>query len=971
MLAACGGGGGGGGVDPSDGNIIGDTSNLPIIELSLVDNSSEATTSVSSSSPGTLIASVTQDGAAVSGLIVSFSLDGAIGQISPSSGSALTDSSGQARITLNPGTTQGAGTVTASASGAIPDTFQFASAGDGSDTADETTSSVGTTIELAITKNGVTPETGFDFSTETINTNQSALITATLSDLDGNLEGEIVNFTTTQGTLSAAQGLTNSDGEASVILRTASVEGPGTISVSFGSVQDSENFNMAGDAVDDDAPVTITASFLDPADNSALTPVEITSTQSSLVSINVQKGGTNQAYTLVSVDNSGIGVLTPSGTNNVSTIFTDENGIAEITLSAGTESESGNLVIASLGESLTTAGFSVVGPDVQLGDNTGASFSDGVIYSSTVNSGDNVSSGSTHVFSVDLVDALNNNSAITTGTEVTFTSDCVDNGDATIDTPVTSSNGTASATYKAESCEGPDTIRASAQGEDATISFTVLGSDASAIAQSGDASPTVIAIKGTTSFGRSTESDITFLVTDTNGNPKANETVNFELESTTGGIQILNPNPSGDGFSGSGPTDSDGLVTVKIEAGTIPTPVRVVATLDSDSDIQTVSEQLLISTGLPHQDGFSLSLSETNVEAFSIDNYEVTITASGSDRFNNPMPDGTAISFRSENGGRVTNAGEECEISNGAGSCSVTWQSSGTRAGVNSDGGKGGINDRFGRSTVIAYLTGEESFIDINSNGRFDDDGAGDVDVLVTDLPEVFLDKNEDNVLNSSQKTAPTDLTASEEFVDFDNDATYDDEDSMYNGTLCTDDAATNGQCPSLIHVRDETVIVSSTSSVNVLLFADEGTTYNLNFVDNAGNPPSVAESTLITGITAGAPTGITNVASGNAYNVNEVDEIDLSPGSGETSIELNLMFVDLNGNPPASGSTVSLECSVCDVAGSQNFNIESNLNEPPIYGFTLEASDSPSKDVGTFTVTITSPGGTVSSKTYDVVALP
>lgn len=82
------------------------------VSLSLTDSGGTATTSISADSPGTLKATVTDStGSAVSGAVVVFTTT--LATFNPTSGSALTNSSGVATVTLIAGTTTGADTISA------------------------------------------------------------------------------------------------------------------------------------------------------------------------------------------------------------------------------------------------------------------------------------------------------------------------------------------------------------------------------------------------------------------------------------------------------------------------------------------------------------------------------------------------------------------------------------------------------------------------------------------------------------------------------------------------------------------------------------------------------------------------------------------------------------------------------------------------------------------------------------------
>ncbi len=85
------------------------------ISVSLVDPDGEATTNVSSAKPGTLTAILRNNGVPVSSELMTFSLNGDIGELLPVAGTALTGPNGAASIVLNAGAEEGAGTVTVTA----------------------------------------------------------------------------------------------------------------------------------------------------------------------------------------------------------------------------------------------------------------------------------------------------------------------------------------------------------------------------------------------------------------------------------------------------------------------------------------------------------------------------------------------------------------------------------------------------------------------------------------------------------------------------------------------------------------------------------------------------------------------------------------------------------------------------------------------------------------------------------------
>jgi hypothetical protein len=283
-----------------------------------------------------------------------------------------------------------------------------------------------------------------------------------------------------------------------------------------------------------------------------------------------------------------------------------------------------------------------------------------------------ISAGATAGLSVSIWD-ISNASASTPATlfttetvEVSFTSGCSDLSvtTANIDSPVATIAGIAQSTYLAQGCQGPDIVTATANAGGTVLSATgtvTISSPDSGSIEFISATPENISLKG---VGGIESSTVVFKVRDTNGNVVANKDVDFSLNTEVGGI---------DWSPKFAKTDSNGLVQTVVNSGTVHTSVRVRAELNEDASIFTQSNLLVISTGIPDQDSFSLSASVFNPEAWNIDGTEVTITARLADAFNNPAPDGTAVSFTTE-GGAIE---DSCVTTNGV--CEVTWTSQNVR----------------------------------------------------------------------------------------------------------------------------------------------------------------------------------------------------------------------------------------------------------------------------------------------------
>ena len=100
-----------------------------------------------------------------------------------------------------------------------------------------------------------------------------------------------------------------------------------------------------------------------------------------------------------------------------------------------------------------------------------------------------------------------------------------------------------------------------------------------------------------------------------------------------------------------------------VSSGTAHTSVRVTAAIASPA-LTTESSVLTVTTGIPSSNAFSIAVGAANygatsntlacpnVEAWDIDGVIVPVTVRLADRYNNPAPDGTAVTFTT-NGGHM------------------------------------------------------------------------------------------------------------------------------------------------------------------------------------------------------------------------------------------------------------------------------------------------------------------------------
>ena len=578
----------------------------------------------------------------------------------------------------------------------------------------------------------------------------------------------------------------------------------------------------------------------------------------------------------------------------------------------------------------------------------------------------NISAGGTTNVPVTIWDTSGAPVPFTDPIDVTFSSTCSIAGLANIDSPVTTINGVATATYQAAGCEITDTITATANAGgvvlSATGSITVTPASIGSL-QFVSATPETLVLSGTGGAGNSETSTVTFRLLDSTGAPMDNEEVCFNLNTNVGGVQVLPAPLAGTdcdtaGAEASGQTDAQGYVNAIVNAGTAATTVRVTADATiGGTTVTTQSSNLVITTGLPDQDSFSLSASVFNPEAWNIDGTEVDITARLADAFNNPAPDGTVVSFTTEGGaivGSCTTAG---------GVCSVTWTSQNARPAGNQLDGKyprttnidsSGLPNFMGQSyggrvTVLATAIGNETFPDLNGNGLLDagdeEDtflgviGTGnDVNGVPFDLDEAFVDYNEDGVFNP-QVGGGQDGGLLEEFVNFNapDGEVFDVADSEYNGVLC----GTSTICSTTesINVRGSLTLVMSGSFPESALYAVN---------DNDG-------SMVVTQSDDGTTETYTLNGAVVPSNTPGLRSMDLSlEGTGSGTV----IIADLHNQPMPAGTTVEFETTVGSLRGTTSFTWPSeSRNGGRSFSFSLKAPQDP--ESGQVNVVVTTPGGT------------
>ncbi|KAF0219014.1 MAG: Ig domain-containing [Geobacteraceae bacterium] len=374
------------------------------------------------------------------------------------------------------------------------------------------------------------------------------------------------------------------------------------------------------------------------------------------------------------------------------------------------------------------------------------------------------------------------------------------------------------------------------------------------------AEPPNITLKGMGGAGLVETSIVSFIVKDTADQPLADQTVDFSLNTTLGGLTIT---PT------SAVSDSSGIVRTIVSSGIIATPVRVTASVRGTSPLISVqSDQLVVSTGIPAQDSLSISFSNLNSESWDVDGVNVDVTALLADHFHNPVPDGTSVYFTTI-GGSIQ---PSCTTVGGA--CTVKWTSQDPRPGTSS-----APTADIGRPVILAYAVGEENFIDSSGNGLADAGactpitikGVGQVQQCgeFVDTPEAYRDDNFDWEKNPL-----------ETYIDFNGNGVFGGPDGSYNGALRP--ASVPATVSKTKHIYKNSQIVMSTSGAIITTvptsLAGPGTLVYTVRDENGNTMPS--DTTITVTAPFGKLTGTTSF------------KIAQNTGDGET-LSINLAATD------------------------------------------------------------------------------
>lgn len=474
-----------------------------------------------------------------------------------------------------------------------------------------------------------------------------------------------------------------------------------------------------------------------------------------------------------------LGSISPAATR-----LTDSEGMATFQLSSNSSSSNaaGTVTLSTTVDSNTLS----VGKNYQFG-------ADNLVISMTADT-TSLAAGNVAVLTVNVTQ---NGNPYSSPVAISFTSPCAAQGKATLDSSVTAQQGTAIATYKGTTdsyaCSGNDTVVATAAGIDgsATVTISNQGAAARSITAATPA-PEFIYLHNS---GKNEKSTITFTLLDAQAKPMSGKVLNFSLSSnlsnnTKYSDYVLSPL--------SATTNNDGQATVTLNAGNLPIPVSVIATMADDNTIRSASSQIGVGVGVADDNSFSFAADSYNINGAGYDGEEAAITIRLADRFNNPVPDGTKVVLTTEGGsikGDLTSstgdATNTCTSKGGVCTATLTSQSPRTAD---------------GRITVTAQVIGEESFKDLNGTGIFDKGKLTDVadDQTISDVPdyvhnytdvgEPFMNKNVDDDSSSDADTDGYRVNV-DTFYDLNGNEKRDLGDNVYTGLVCDSDTIARGFC--------------------------------------------------------------------------------------------------------------------------------------------------------------------------------
>lgn len=521
---------------------------------------------------------------------------------------------------------------------------------------------------------------------------QTATAKATVLDAEGKpLAGVIVTFAAADATLldvvpTSGSALTDASGTAVVTISPKGGNAGGATTLTASATINGRELKQAANLAIAASPPGVTGLkvvlSLRDANDAVLTSITA-GQQATVKAVVTAPGGSavQGAVVKFAVGDSALVDIIPAAT-----ALTDSAGIAKVFIKSKTINSSGASKITATASTANeetgegTVNFSIGAASFQLGAMT---------FSAQV-----VPAFNTITVSLPV---SNNGQPATGSVPIVLTSSCVTAGKSVI-SEGTLNAGVYTASYTNNGCLlGTDTVTAQLGAASVSGNVSVLGANIGSIRFiSSDPSDKSIVLRGSGGLGRKESALLVFQVVDQNNTGLSGVVVNFATTTNTGGL-TLEPK--------SAVSDASGNVSTTISSGTIPTPVKVIASASRNGQtLSGLSDALAISTGLPIQRNMSLSVSTANIEGLLYDNETLDVNLLMADQYGNPVSDGTTANFIVSGGAIGSSNQGACQMLNGG--CTVKLRSQDFRPAN-------------GRVTILAYAQGIKNFLDLDGNGLF------------------------------------------------------------------------------------------------------------------------------------------------------------------------------------------------------------------------------------------------------------
>lgn len=432
----------------------------------------------------------------------------------------------------------------------------------------------------------------------------------------------------------------------------------------------------------------------------------------------------------------------------------------------------------------------------------------------------------------------------------------------------TNSAGVISTTYQSVvGCSGNVVLTARSAG--ATAATTTINVSAAQPANVVFSSATVPLMVSSAAATGLKQSSVQFQVLDSSGAGMAGQTVNISLASAAIGAGVT--------FSVGGvatisiqsvTTDVNGFASVTVSSGGLPTPVVLTAALASNPTVIASSSGVAVTSGRATQNAASLSATALSIEGFNFDGVQTTLTMRVADRQGNPVPAGAVVNFVASHG-LVQGT---CLI-DGNSQCSVKYTTQ-------------GIRPPNGRVAILAYMDGEESFVDLNGDNIWQSNEP------FFAVGTLYRDDDENGVYNPlAEQIYPGGTTGVK--------ACADDVHSYPSIANTCDNVTWSGS----IRVRQQIVIALATQAANVSLTKVRTLNgFTVRVADTKGNAmptgttvsAAIATTGAVCTVTLVAPNVVRNSANPGDHAINLSGATDCSTAR-----------VDVTVTPPSSVATV------------------------------------------------------------------